>query len=143
MSRRKKAKIGKSRKSRRSSKMGAINFMEPIGLIAGAIAGNFIKKTLSDKVTFGGKDYSGLVVLGAGIFLPKFVKSPTMKSIANGMIVSGGVSAIGTFIPQIPINGIDMIGTDSVNVIGAIDEIGAYRTPEGTVVDESENIYSY
>jgi len=123
--------------------MGAINFMEPVGLIAGAIAGNFVKKAIGDKVTFGGKDYSGLAVLAAGIFLPKFVKSPTMKSIGSGMIVSGGVSAIAEFIPSLPINGIDMIGTNSVNVIGAIDQIGAYETPQGTIVDESESVYSY
>jgi hypothetical protein len=145
MARRKKShKVGKAKTGRRRShKMGAVNFMEPLGLLAGAIAGNFVKKTLGDKLTIQGKNMSGVAVLAAGIFLPKFVKSPIMKSVGSGMIVSGGLSAISTFVPTFPINGIDMIGESySPNTISRVDVIGAY-TQGDTVVDESMNEYSY
>jgi hypothetical protein len=145
MARRKKShKVGKAKSSRRRShKVGAINFMEPIGLLAGAVAGNFIKKTLGSKLMIQDKDMSGAAVLAAGIFLPKFVKSPIMKSVGNGMIVSGGLSTISTFIPSFPINGVDMIGTNyAPNTIAAVDHIGAYMD-NGTVVDESFNEYAY
>lgn len=145
MSKRKKShKVGKPSRRRRSSKVGAINVIEPLGLLAGAIAGNFIKKTIGDKLTVQGKDLSGVAVAAAGVFLPKFVKSPIMKSVGNGMLVSGGLSAIQTFVPSFPINGIDMIGGGpfSPSTISQVDQIGAY-IKNGTVVDESFNEYSY
>ena len=149
MARRKKSKVGKvSRRRHRSHRMGGIqgNLMSSAGLIAGAIAGNYAKDALKDTFTFGGKtdptkavDYSGVAVLALGLFGPKFVKSPMLKSVFDGMIVSGGISTIHTFMPTLPINGLD--------AIGQVDQIGAYTVQgindEPTIVNESINEFSY
>lgn len=136
-------KAGKSRR-RRPSMMGAINFTAPAGLIVGAIAGNFVKKTLEGKLTVGGKDLTGPAVLVAGMLLPKFMKSPMGKAIGDGMIVSGGVTTIAEFIPAIPINGVDVIGLLSPATVQGVDVIGVTPVmPEQTIYPESENQFSY
>lgn len=124
------ARTKKSKKSgktttrrRRSSRVGKIDFIEPLALVGGAIAGNYIKKALGETLTFGGsattpgKDYSGAAVLVAGVLLKSYGKTPMIKGLADGMIVSGGISTIHTLIPSLPINGVDMIGLPAVNVI--------------------------
>ena len=136
---RKHKKHGKTTRRRRHHKMAGVKgaAMQSLGLVAGAIAGNYVKKALDGKLTVGGKDLSGVAVLAAGMFGPRFVKSPMMKSVFDGMVVSGGVSTIATFVPAIPINGID--------TIGAVDTIGAYTvgavepisTIGETIVNES------
>jgi len=50
-------------------------------------AGNYVKSALAGKLTVGGKDLSGVAVLAIGMFAPKFVKSPMLKSVFDGMIV--------------------------------------------------------
>lgn len=141
MARRKSKKIGKVR-SRRSSKMGGVKgtVMSSAGLVAGAIAGNYVKSMLGDKLQVGGKNLSGVAVLAIGVLGPKFVKSPALKSVFDGMIVSGGVSAVGEFIPQIPINGIDEIG--AVDAIGAFTVQGIPTVGE-TIVNESFDEFAF
>lgn len=142
MARKRKHKVGKvSRKRHRSTRMGGIqsNLMSGAGLVAGAIAGNYAKKALGETLTFSGKDYSGAAVLALGLFGPKFVKSPMLKSVFDGMIVSGGISTLHTFIPTLPINGLDAIGM--VDTIGAYTVQGINDTP--TIVNESYNEFSY
>jgi hypothetical protein len=116
MARTKKSKKGAPRR-RRSARVGKIDFMQPLALVGGAIAGNYVKKALGETLTFGGKDYSGAGVLVAGVLLRTYGKTPLMKGLGDGMIVSGGISTIHTFIPSLPINGVDMIGLSPVNVI--------------------------
>lgn len=145
MARKSHKKHGKKHRRRRHHSMNGVKgaAMTSAGLVAGAIAGNYVKSMLSGKLTVGGKDLSGAAVLAVGILLPKVAKSPIMKSIGDGMIVSGGVSTLATFVPQIPINGIDTIGT--------VDQIGAYTvgavTPVSTIgetiVNESYDEFAY
>lgn len=142
MARRKKSKIGKVHHRRRPShRMAGVKgtVMSSAGLIAGSIAGNYVKQALGDKLTVGGKDLSGVAVLALGMFGPRFVKSPMLKSVFDGMIVSGGVSTLATFVPSLPINGLD--------AIGQVDQIGAYTVQgindEPTIVNESYNEFSY
>lgn len=142
MARRKKSKVGKVHHRRhRSHKMAGVKgtVMSSAGLVAGAIAGNYVKQALGDKLTVGGKDLSGVAVLALGMFGPRFVKSPMLKSVFDGMIVSGGVTTLSTFVPALPINGLD--------AIGQVDQIGAYTVQgindEPTIVNESYNEFSY
>jgi hypothetical protein len=141
MARKRKHKIGKVRHRRSSHKMAGVKgtVMSSAGLVAGAIAGNYVKQALGDKLTVGGKDLSGVAVLALGMFGPRFVKSPMLKSVFDGMIVSGGVTTLATFVPALPINGLD--------AIGQVDQIGAYTVQgindEPTIVNESYNEFSY
>ena len=142
MARRKKSKVGKVHHRRRpSNRMAGVKgtVMSSAGLVAGAIAGNYVKQALGDKLTVGGKDLSGVAVLALGMFGPRFVKSPMLKSVFDGMIVSGGVTTLATFVPSLPINGLD--------AIGQVDQIGAYTVQgindEPTIVNESYNEFSY
>ena len=142
---RKHKKHGKTHRRRRHHTMGGVKgaAMNSLGLVAGAIVGNYVKSGLSGKLSVGGKDLSGVAVLAAGIFLPKFVKSPIMQSVGNGMVVSGGVSTLATFVPQIPINGIDMIG--QVDTIGAysVGAVSPVSTIGETIVNESYDEYAF
>lgn len=141
MARRKSKKIGKVR-HRRTHRMGAVKgtVVSSAGLVVGAIAGNYVKSALAGKLTVGGKDLSGVAVLAIGMFAPKFVKSPMLKSVFDGMIVSGGVSTVATFIPTLPINGIDQIG--QVDTIGAYTVSGVNTIGE-TIVNESYDEFAY
>ena len=145
MARRKHKKIGKVRHRRSHHKMGGVKgtVMSGAGLVAGAIAGNYVKSFLGDKLTVGGKDMSGVAVLALGLFGPKLVKSPAMKSVFDGMIVSGGVSTLATFVPAIPINGIDMIGR--VDTIGAytVQGVQSVNTIGESIENDSFNEYAY
>ena len=145
MARRKHKKIGKVRHRRSSHRMGGVKgtVMNGAGLVAGAIAGNYVKSFLGDKLTVGGKDMSGVAVLALGLFGPKLVKSPAMKSVFDGMIVSGGVSTLSTFVPAIPINGIDMIGR--VDTIGAytVGAVQSVNTIGESIENDSFNEYAY
>lgn len=149
MARTKKSKKGAPRR-RRSARVGKIDFMQPLALVGGAIAGNYIKKALGETLTFGGKDYSGAGVLVAGVMLKQYGKSPMMKGLGDGMIVCGGISTIHTFIPSLPINGVDMIGLPPVGVIqgylgprtiNGVDMIGGAM--EQTSWSDSVNEHSF
>lgn len=141
MARSKSKKIGKVR-HRRTHQIGAVKgtVVSSAGLVVGAIAGNYVKSALAGKLTVGGKDLSGVAVLAIGMFGPKFVKSPMLKSVFDGMIVSGGVSTVATFIPALPINGIDEIG--QVDTIGAYTVSGVNTIGE-TIVNESFDEFAY
>lgn len=152
MARRKKTKTGKARHRRSSRKMGGVKgpAMSAVGLIGGAIAANYVKNMIGDKLTFGGKEdpskaknYAGVAVLALGLFGPKFAKSPMLKSVFDGMIVSGGVSTLSTFVPQIPINGLDMIGR--VDTIGAytVGAVQSVNTIGESIENDSYNEYAY
>ena len=148
MARRKSKKIGKVR-SRRTRRVGDVKgtVISSAGLIVGAIAGNYLKDKLAETLTIKATDpkktdmnLSGVAVLAIGMFGPKFVKSPMLKSVFDGMIVSGGVSTVSTFFPTLPMNGIDEIGR--------VDTIGAYvvqgiPTIGETIVNESYDEFAY
>lgn len=125
MSKRKKT----TRKTTRRRRIGSagLSVTEPVAMIGGAIAAKYVQDMLGNMLTIGGKDYSGVGIAAMGIFLPKVAgKSPIVKAIGNGMIVAGGLSAAKTFIPSLPINGIDQIGyLPQYQAVNGVDEIGS------------------
>lgn len=118
-----------TKKTSRRRRIGSAGFSvtEPVAMVGGAIAAKYLQDKLGDMLTVGGTDYSGVGILALGIFLPKVAgKSPIVKSIGNGMIVAGGLSAAKTFIPSLPINGIDQIGyLPQYQAVNGVDEIGS------------------
>lgn len=94
-----KRKTRKTVKRRASRRMGAVN-SSMITDILGTVAGAFVAKKIQQTLTFDDKIKNG-IVLGAGIFLPKFVKSPIVKSMANGMTAIGGLGLAGSFFPAL------------------------------------------
>lgn len=122
-----KRKTTKKTTRRRRIGSAGLSVTEPAAMIGGAVAGKYLQDMLGDMLTIGGKDYSGAAVLAIGVFLPKIAgKSPVVKSIGNGMIVAGGLSTLKTFVPSLPINGIDQIGyLPQYQAVNGVDEIGS------------------
>ena len=115
MARRKKSYKPKRRTTRRSSSMGAVagNLITTIGGIA---AGAIVAKQLNKMLKFDAKILAaGKVALG--VALPRFVKSPIMASVGQGMIAVGATELIGSFVPM-------LAGTDDVVLLSGLDEIG-------------------
>lgn len=121
MAKRRKSKPTRRRSSRRMGAIGGSMITDVLGTIAGAFVAKKIQQTLSfdDKVKNG-------IVLGAGIFLPKFVKNPMVKSVANGMTAIGGLGLAGSFFPQLGAVDEDYIlvsgaDSDEVNVVNGME----------------------
>lgn len=124
----------KSRKKKtttRRRKIGAVgkgvNLMGAVTLIAGAIAGRYLVKAVNvgnvkDEIKNG-------VVIAAGLFLPKFIKSEMGKQIGAGMVAAGGIGLASTFIPKIA--GMEetlsfpmmVSGTDDLSLISGDDSV--------------------
>lgn len=128
--RRKKTKKAGRRRSRKST-MGAIDFTNILGVVAGAVAAGYLDKvipeTIDNKIVAGGK-------IALGIALPMFVKSGSMKNILGGagagMIAVGSVDLLKEFgvlsgmgadddMLEISLNGDQdvLAGDDDINVI--------------------------
>lgn len=72
------------------------------------------------------------IVLGAGVFLPKFVKAPIVKSIGLGMVAVGGSQLAGSFLP--------MLGaTEDYILVSGADEIPVVNGTEIPVVNGSDD----
>lgn len=116
MARRKKSKRLSRRSYRRSSSsMGAVagNMLVTVGgLAAGAIVAKQLNKVLKfdPKILAAGK-------VALGIALPKFLKSPLMANVGNGMVAVGATELVGAFVPA-------LAGTDDVVLLSGMDEIG-------------------
>ena len=91
MAKRRKKTRKAGRKRSRKSTMGAIDFSNILGVVAGAVVAGYIDKvipdTLDNKIVAGGK-------IALGIALPMFVKSGSMKNIRGG--VGSGMVAVGS-----------------------------------------------
>jgi hypothetical protein len=125
MARRKKSYKPKRRTTRRSSSMGAVagNLLTTIGGIA---AGAIVAKQLNKVLKFDAKILAaGKVALG--VALPRFIKSPLMTSVGNGMIAVGATELVGSFVPM-------LAGTDDVVLLSGLDEIGMYDEMAGVDV---------
>lgn len=114
MARKRKAKRTTHR--RRRTSIGAVGGMatEILGVTAGAVVAGKLISMLSSKVD------SKIAAAGAvalGVFLPKFVKSPMIKGVANGMIAVGGQRLVANFLPALG-------ATDDVVLVSGYDEIG-------------------
>jgi len=115
MARRRTKNKPKRRSYRRSSSMGAVagNLLTTIGGIA---AGAIVAKQLNKMLKFDAKILAaGKVALG--VALPRFIKSPLMTSVGQGMIAVGATELVGSFVPA-------LAGTDDVVLLSGLDEIG-------------------
>ena len=116
---------------RRSRRMGATASKGMLTEVLGVVAGSIIAKKVSSMLTFDDKIKSA-IVLGAGVFLPKFVKSPIMKSVGMGMIAVGGSQLAGSFLP--------MLGaTEDYILVSGADEIPVVNGTEIPVVNGSDD----
>lgn len=88
--RKKSVKRTSRRKSRSKGGMGAIDFTNILGVVAGAVAAGYLDKvipeTIDNKIVAGGK-------IALGVALPMFVKGGNMKNILAG--VGSGMVAVG------------------------------------------------
>jgi len=128
-----KRKTKKHHTRRRSHKsgMGAIDFTNILGVVAGAVAAGYLDKLVPDsvnpKIAAGGK-------IALGVALPMFVKSGSMKNIlagaGAGMIAVGSVDLLKGFgvlsgaaeddVLEISLNGdMDVLSGDDMSVINA------------------------
>lgn len=111
MARRKKA-TPKRRTSRRR-RVGAVGMSgvsDALFVIGGAAVGHFISKLIPvDKPAI-----KSAIVLGAGIFLPKFIKNPMLSKMAPGLVAYGGLNLLqNTGI----LKGVPMLGGYSYNTL--------------------------
>jgi hypothetical protein len=126
--RRKKTKKAGRRRSRKST-MGAIDFTNILGVVAGAVVAGYVNKvvpeTVDNKIVAGGK-------IALGIALPMFVKTGSMKNIlggvGSGMIAVGAIDLLKEFgmlsgteeddMLEISLNGDqDVLAADDISVI--------------------------
>lgn len=122
MARRRTKNKPKRRSYRRSGSMGAVagNLLTTIGGIA---AGAIVAKQLNKMLKFDAKILAaGKVALG--VALPKFIKSPLMNSVGNGMIAVGATELVGAFVPSLG-------AADDVVLLSGLDEIGEFDEVSG------------
>jgi hypothetical protein len=125
MARRK--KTTKRAPRRRSRSMGAAS-TGMIAEIGGLAAGAILAKQLNKMLKFDARILAaGKVVLG--VALPKFIKTPIVKSVGQGMIAVGATELIGGFIPALS-------GADDVIVLNGLDEIGEFDEISGMDINE-------
>jgi predicted glycosyltransferase len=131
MARRRKT-MKRSTPRRKSRSMGAAA-SSMVAEIGGLAAGAILAKQLNKMLSFDARILAaGKVVLG--VALPKFVKTPIMKSVGQGMIAVGATELVGSFVPAlagaddvIVLNGLDTIGEDISEVNGMdISEVNGY-----------------
>ena len=91
MAKRKRKKISGVRRRQRMHGVGAVDFTNVLGVIAGAVAGSMLNKvvpsTVDPRLVSGGK-------LALGVALPLFSKSGSTKNILAG--VGAGMVAVGS-----------------------------------------------
>lgn len=126
-----KSKKHHTRKRSHKSGMGAIDFTNILGVVAGAVAAGYLDKLVPDsvdpKIVAGGK-------IALGVALPMFVKSGSMKNVlagaGAGMIAVGSVDLLKGFgvlsgasddeVLEISLNGdMDVLSGDDMSVINA------------------------
>jgi hypothetical protein len=142
MARRRSRKSAPKRRSY-SRRMGAAS-TGMLAEIGGIAAGAILAKQLNKMLKFDARILAaGKVVLG--VALPKFAKTPMVKSIGQGMIAVGATELVGSFVPAlagaddvIVLNGMDEIGDvmeiseingmDEISEVNGLDEIGEVET---------------
>jgi hypothetical protein len=120
MAKRKRKKISSVRRRQRMHGVGAVDFTNILGVIAGAVAGSMLNKvvpsTVDPRLVSGGK-------VALGIALPMLSKSGATKNIlagvGSGMVAVGGVELLKAVAP----NMISGIGEDEFISV-SLDGIG-------------------
>jgi len=98
---RRKARMKKRVTRRRRHSMGAAKggIMSAVGVIAGAVAAQFVSKAINKALPATYEDKTKKLIDGAaplvvGYFLPKFIKSDLGKNLGTGMIAVGGLKLV-------------------------------------------------
>lgn len=136
--RRNRKQVTRRRRTRSVGAAAGNVLMEVGGLALGAIAAKQLNKFLKfdSRILAGAK-------IALGVALPKFAKTPLMKSVGSGMIAVGATELVGAFVPGLAgaddvvlLSGMDEIG--EIDLIGEMDEIGAMDISEvnGTDINE-------
>ena len=120
MAKRKRKKISSVRRRQRMHGVGAVDFTNILGVIAGAVAGSMLNKvvpsTVDPRLVSGGK-------VALGIALPMLSKSGATKNIlagvGSGMVAVGGVELLKAVAPNV----ISGIGEDEFISV-SLDGIG-------------------
>ena len=116
---------------RRSRRMGAAS-TGMLAEIGGIAAGAILAKQLNKMLKFDTRILAaGKIVLG--VALPKFAKTPMVKSIGQGMIAVGATELVGSFVPA-------LAGADDVIVLNGMDEIGAMEINEINGMNEISEV---
>lgn len=120
--------------------VGAEMASEILATTAGAVVGVKMITMLSGKID--GKIASA-IPLAVGVFLPKFVKNPMVKGVAQGMIAVGGMKLVTNLLPALGASD-DVVLVSGVDEIGALDQIGAdIAEVNGMDINEVNGIDEY
>jgi len=96
MATKKKKKSHGHRRSRRRS-MGAVN-LQSIGMkVAGIAAAAFVDNLARKNFTSINQKLLGAIEIAAGVFLPKFMKSPLGEGLGDGLIAVGTINLLKSF----------------------------------------------
>jgi len=147
MARRKSSRMKKRVTRRRRSSMGSVKggIMSAVGVIAGAVAAQFVSKaidkalpaTMDDKTK---KLIDGAAPLVVGLVLPKVIKSEIGKNLGTGMIAVGGLKLIQSQVPKLAgIAGMDYYANKPVAKIagyqtGSGNYMAGFQTPQGNYI---------
>jgi hypothetical protein len=104
---RKRKTATKKRISRRRKGMGALPGMKGItgslmnvaGAIGGAVAASYVENKLLQKMFVDKPAIKSGIVMAGGIVLESIMKQPLLKSVGNGMAITGGLSLAKKLIP--------------------------------------------
>lgn len=116
-----KKKIVYRRPKRSIGAIGAEAATEILATTAGAVTAGKLITMLSGKMD--GKIASAIPLV-VGVVLPKFVKNPMVKGVAQGMIAVGGMKLVTNFLPALGASD-DVVLVSGIDEIGALDQIGA------------------
>ena len=104
---RKRKSATKRRISRRRKGMGALpgmkgltgSLMNVAGAIGGAVAASYVENKLLEKMFVDKPAIKSGIVMAGGIVLESMMKTPILKSIGNGMAITGGLSLAKKLVP--------------------------------------------
>jgi hypothetical protein len=144
---RRKSRMKKRVTRRRRHSMGAAKggIMSAVGVIAGAVAAQFVSKaidkglpaTMEDKTK---KLIDGAAPLVVGLFLPKVIKSELGKNLGTGMIAVGGLKLIQSQVPKLgAMAGMDYYANKPVAKIagyqtGSGNYMAGFQTAQGNYI---------
>jgi hypothetical protein len=132
---------------KRKHSMGAVEggVMGFVGVIAGAVAAQFLGKaidkalpaTMEDKTK---KLIDGAAPIALGLFMPKIIKSNLGKNLGTGMIAAGGLKLVQSQVPKLAgMAGMDYYANKPVAKIagyqtGSGNYMAGFQTPQGNYI---------
>jgi hypothetical protein len=124
------AKRKKAKKVHRRRRMGSTGIMQSLqtagGVVAGAVLASFVNSAVKKSLTTAPALTGGAIGVLGGIMLPKFMHSPIMQSVGNGMIAAGGLFMLNDSILSIPgISGVPNMPMVNATKYGQWRKVGA------------------